>query len=261
SAEDEVVADILLDKAVSIVAAIGQVHVLDLGLQLAPIVLGDLAAEDNRDLVRLSDGSIGVKQAFAKHVQCCTATKDEVVAELDLREDQPVLAARLLALSCAEEGCELRQPPLATANQMSRRQRVGEFLQTIGRGAFQEGIGALLESDAILAHAIGQPMVLIEADTGGERKVRADAHEHPPPVLVIDVKVVLNDPALRDLKMPSVHCLIADGNHDTRGLTRFEDDRHGAGLGSSEVRINEFVATALRRLYDRDIAIVEAPKG
>jgi len=55
--------------------------------------------------------------------------------------------------------------------------------------------------------------------------------------------------------MPSVHCLIADGNHDTRGLTRFEDDRHGAGLGSSEVRINEFVATALRRLYDRDMAL------
>ena len=119
------VADILLDKAVSIVAAdhgIGQVHVLDLGLQLAAIVLGDLAAEDDRDLVRPSDGSIGVKQAFAEHVQCCTAPKDEVVAELDLREEQPVLAGRLLALSCAEEGCELRQPLLATGNQMSRRE-------------------------------------------------------------------------------------------------------------------------------------------
>jgi len=95
-AQDEVIADILLDEAVSIMAAdhgIGQVHVLDLGLQLAPIVPGDLAAEDDRDLVRLSDGSIGVKQAFAEHVECCTATKDEVVAELDLREEQPVLAA------------------------------------------------------------------------------------------------------------------------------------------------------------------------
>ena len=83
---------------------IGQVHVLDLGLQLAPIVLGDLAAEDDRDLVRSSDGSIGVKQAFAEHVQCGAATEDEIVAELDLREEQPVLAARPLALTCAEEG-------------------------------------------------------------------------------------------------------------------------------------------------------------
>jgi hypothetical protein len=40
-------------------------------------------------------------------------------------------------------------------------------------------------------------MVLIEADTGGEWKVGADAHEHSSPVPVINVKVVLNDPAIR----------------------------------------------------------------
>jgi hypothetical protein len=91
-----------------------------------------------------------------------------------------------------------------------------------------------------------------EADAGGEWKVRADAHEHPPPVPVIDVKVVLNDPALGHLKMPSVRGLIADSSHDTRGFTRLEDDRHGAGLSSSEVRIDEFITTALRRLYDRE---------
>ena len=101
------IANMLFDTALSIRAAedgIGQVHVLDFGLQLAPIVLGDLAAEDDRDLVRPSDGSIGVKQAFAEHVQCGAATEDEVVAELDLREEQPALATRLLALSCGELG-------------------------------------------------------------------------------------------------------------------------------------------------------------
>jgi hypothetical protein len=59
-----VIADVLLDKAVAVMAAdhrIGQVHILDLGLQLAPIVLGDFATEDDRDLVRLSDGSIGIQ--------------------------------------------------------------------------------------------------------------------------------------------------------------------------------------------------------
>src|SRR5580704_14002376 len=152
-----------------------------------------------------------------------------------------------LALCCGEEGREVRQPLLAAGHQISRYERVGEFLQAIGCCAFQEGIGALLESDAVLAHAVGQPVVLIEADTSGEWKVRADAHEHPSPVSIVDVKVVLNDPALRDLKMPSVRDLIADGNHDARGLARFEDDYHGARLGSFEVRIDEFVARGCQK--------------
>src|SRR6266700_5169673 len=131
-----------------------------------------------------------------------------------------MLAAGVLALSCSEEGREVRQPLLTAGHQISRSERVGEFLQAIGRRAFQEGIGGLLESDAVLPHAVGQPVVLIEADTGGEWKVGADAHEHPSPVSIIDVKVVLNDPAIRDLKMPTVRDLIADSNHDARWLAR-----------------------------------------
>jgi hypothetical protein len=56
-----VITKVLLDKAVSVMAAD---H--DLGLQLAAIVLGDLAAKNHRDLLRLSDGSIGVEQALAE---------------------------------------------------------------------------------------------------------------------------------------------------------------------------------------------------
>src|SRR4029077_721106 len=110
---------------------IGQVHVLDLGLQLALIVLGDFAAKNDGDLVWLSDGSIGVKQTFAEIVQRRTATEDEVVAVLDLREEQSVLAARLLSLSCGEEWRDARHPFLAPGHQISRGQRVGKFLQAI----------------------------------------------------------------------------------------------------------------------------------
>ena len=66
------VAHVLLDKAVAVMAAdhrVGQIHVLDLGLQLAAVLLGDLAAEDDRDLVRLADGPVGVEQAFAQFVE------------------------------------------------------------------------------------------------------------------------------------------------------------------------------------------------
>ena len=52
--EDEVIANVLLDEAVAIVAAnhwVGQVHVLDLGLQLASILLADFASTTTEDEV------------------------------------------------------------------------------------------------------------------------------------------------------------------------------------------------------------------
>ena len=82
------------------------------------------------------------------------------------------MAARMLSFSCGEEGREVRQPLLAAGHQIPRGERVGELLQALRNCAFQEGIGGLLKSDAVLAHAVGQPMVLIETDTGGEWKVR-----------------------------------------------------------------------------------------
>jgi len=57
--------------------------------------------------------------------------------------------------------------------------------------------------------------------------------------------------------VPSVRDPIADGNHDARGLPRFEDGYDGVGLGSFEIRVDEFVTTALRRVHDRDVA----PRG
>ena len=94
---------------------VGQVHVFDLGLQLASIMLADPATEDHRDLVRLSDCSIGVEQSLPKTVQCRAAMKDEVVAKLDLREEQSMLTARFLSLLRSEERREARQPFLAAS--------------------------------------------------------------------------------------------------------------------------------------------------
>ena len=66
-------------------------------------MLGDLAAKDHRDLLRLSDGSIGVEQTFAEIVQRGAAAEDEVVAVLDLRKEQPMLTAGLPAFVLGEE--------------------------------------------------------------------------------------------------------------------------------------------------------------
>jgi hypothetical protein len=123
--------------------------------------------------------------------------------------EQTVSATRFLTLSCGEKGCEVCQPLLAASQKISWSERVGERLQPIGGCAFYKCVGKLLEPDAALAQATGKPVVLIEAETGGKRKVGAYAHEHSSPVSVINVEVVLNDPALSDLEMPSVPNLIA----------------------------------------------------
>src|SRR5215813_15241700 len=102
-----------------------------------------------------ADHGIGqVHVAFAETIQSRTTTEDEVVAVLDLREKQPVLAARMLSLSGGEEGREMGQPLLAAVHQIPRGELVGEFLQAIGSCAFQEGIGELLESDVVRAQAV-----------------------------------------------------------------------------------------------------------
>jgi hypothetical protein len=66
--------------------------------------------------------------------------------------------------------------------------------------------------------------MLVEADTGRERKVGANAHKHSSPVPVVDVKVVLNDP------VPSVRDLVADGSHDACGFSCLENGHDLIGL-------------------------------
>src|SRR5215469_8341836 len=166
-----------------------------------------------------------------------------------------MLAAGMLSFTCGEERREVSQPFLAAGRQIARSERVSELLQPVGRGALQKGIAKLLERNALLSHAIRQPVMLIETNPGGEWEIGADAYEHSSPYLVIDVEIVLGDPAIRDLKMPSVCGLISDSDHDTRRLSCFEDDDDLIGLGPFEIWVDEFVATAPRRFYDRDLAL------
>ena len=117
--KDEMIANVLFDEAVAVVAAdhgIGQVHVFDHSLQLASVVFADPAAEDHGDLVRLTDRSVGIEHPLSEVVERGAAMKDEIVAKLDLREEQPMLTARFLSLFRSEERRQPRQPFL-TASQ------------------------------------------------------------------------------------------------------------------------------------------------
>jgi hypothetical protein len=176
-----VIANVLLDEAVTVMAAnhwVGEVHIFDFGLQLTPIVLADPTAEYHCDLVGLPDCSIGIEQTLAEPIDSCSASEDEVVAMLDLREEQPMLAAGLFPFSCAKERGEARKPLLAATQEIRRGERVSELLEASGCCASGEGISTLLEIDAFLAHSVCQPVMLIEADSGGEWKIRTNIRPH-----------------------------------------------------------------------------------
>jgi hypothetical protein len=48
------------------------------------MVFGELATKDNRDLVGLADGAVGVEQTLAQLVEGGPPTKDQIVAEFVL---------------------------------------------------------------------------------------------------------------------------------------------------------------------------------
>lgn len=125
------VADILFDEAVAIVATddrVGQVHILNFGLQFAAILFGDSAAKDHGDFVGLANGAVGIQQAFSQLIQGCAPVEDEVVAVLHLGEEQPMLATRLLPLLGSKEGSQSSQPFLTTEQQIACGERIGHFL-------------------------------------------------------------------------------------------------------------------------------------
>jgi hypothetical protein len=158
------VSNILLNKAMAVVAAnhwIGKIDILDDRLQFAFVMLSYFAAKDRRDLVWLTDGPVGVEQAFAQLVECHAAMKDQVVAIFHLREEEPMLASSLFAFAVFEKRRETRQPFLPAGQQITSAEGVGQLLKLFGISAFQEGIRALLKINLFLLQAERQPMMLI----------------------------------------------------------------------------------------------------
>src|SRR5262249_39950000 len=161
--------DVLFDEPVAVVApddGVGEIEILDDGLQLAAVAFGDLAAEDHRELAGLADRAVGIQQALAQGVERRPPMEDQVVAILNLGKEQAMAAAGVLPLPDGEERGEARQPLLPAAREIPRGEGVSEVLEPARVPAFQEGIGALLEVDALRPQLSGQPVVLVEADTG-----------------------------------------------------------------------------------------------
>ena len=153
------------------------------------------------------------------------------------------------------KGREGSQPLLAADQDVLGREGVGEGLEGLGVPAVEEGIAALPDGDASLAQALSQPVMLIQADAGREWKVRADSDEHPSPARVIDVEVVVVDPALLQLQVPAVVLFVADRRHDARRFTGFEDRHDLIGPSPGERPIHELIAASGGYPLDRHVPV------
>ena len=128
------------------------------------------------------------------------------------------------------------------AHQIVGGEGIGEFLQGLRIRTLQESVSALLKADATLLHAQSQPVMLIETDASGERKIGADPYEHLSPAGVLNIEVVLLDPTPLHFQMPTV--VFPDGGHDGGGFAGFDDGHHLIGLRTSEVALHEIIASA-----------------
>ena len=100
-AQDETIADVLFEEAPAVVAAdhrVGQIQILDHGLELTAMTAGDATAEDQRELVGLTDGAIGVEEPLLESIDGGATTEDQIVAVLYLRKKQSVLNVSVLSL-------------------------------------------------------------------------------------------------------------------------------------------------------------------
>jgi hypothetical protein len=152
----------------------------------------------------------------------------------------PVAARYAEFIRLAEEGRAER----AAMGRLRRR-------ATIAR----EGISQILETAREYGHD-GEEWQTLSRETEALARIGAHPHEHPAPVSIVDIEVVLYDPALGDLQMPTVGLSVADCRHDPSRLSGFEDDDNLIRLGALEVGLDEFVAPAPWRLDNRGIPSV-----
>src|SRR6516164_9502391 len=164
----------------------------------------DAATEDQCEFVGLTDRAVGVEEPLLKGIDSSATAKDQIVGVLYLGKKQPVLNAGVLSLFGSEKGREADQPLLRTGDHLVGGEGIGEFLKGFRIGTLHEGVGALLKTNALLLHAQSQPVVLIETDARGEREMGTDPHKHLSPTGVLDIEIVLLDPAPLHFQMPTI---------------------------------------------------------
>jgi len=148
---------------------IGEIEILDHGLQLPAVAFGDLAAEDHRELGRLPIVRLASSRRSPKASRP-PPMEDQVVAILDLGKEQAMAAAGASCRSRAEKnGVKLAsrfspQRAISLAVRESAR-----FWSRCGPG-FSGRNWCISGTRCPRPQLIGQPVVLVEADTAEKGK-------------------------------------------------------------------------------------------
>src|SRR4030095_7665468 len=87
--------------------------------------------------------------------------------------------------------------------------------------------------------------MLVQTEASGKGKVRADPNEHPTPLAVIQIEVVLLNPALFQLQM------VSDRRHDACRFPGLENTDDLVGLGPLEVAVDKVVPASGGSFQDR----------
>jgi hypothetical protein len=95
-------------------------------------------------------------------------------------------------------------------------------------------------------------VVLVQADASREGEVGADADEHASELPVVQIEVILVDPAGFELKM-AASFLLADADENPGGLSSFQDRDDLVGPGASEIAFHEFVSPVAGIVQDRSV--------
>jgi hypothetical protein len=114
---------------------IGEMEILDDGLQFSVMMTGDPAAEDEGQFVGLTNGAIGIEEPLFEGIDGSATTENEVIAELGLGKEQTMLNSSVRSLLGGEERRETGQPFLGARNANIGSERIGELLQGLRIGA------------------------------------------------------------------------------------------------------------------------------
>src|SRR6266478_5564979 len=98
--------------------------------------------------------------------------------------------------------------------------------------------------------------MLVETEACGKGEIGAQADEHPSPAAIVDVEVILRDPALCQLQMPAVVLFVADGSQDASWFSCLQDDDHLVGFGMTKVGLDEVVASTFGSFPDGDVPLL-----
>jgi len=101
-------------------------------------------------------------------------------------------------------------------------------------------------------------VVLVETEACRKGEIGTHADEHPAPVSIVEVEVVLHDPALRQLEVPAVVLLFPDGDQNPCRFSCLQNEDNLVRLGMAKVGFDKLVASTFRGFQDGDVPFLRS---